>query len=195
MRRQEYAGRVVALPLRLLSSVTWNRRSSVAWHLKISAFIYVVDKPFAGLILEYSDIHLFRNVDPLQCRVYYIVGMGKRVASALVLCRDTFNITSHECLLVLCARRGKPCLQAEAGEELGWELLPHLFFWSVGREYDGKPSRSCTAPCESVKCLLSSRSRKKFQTAGLVFSNSSMRMTPDSLASIFRVSSPSSLPM
>lgn len=32
---------------------------------------------------------------------------------------------------------GKPCLEAEAGEELGWELPPHLLFWSVGREYDG----------------------------------------------------------
>ena len=50
-------------------------------------------------------------------------------------------------------------------------------------------------PCESVKCPFSSRSRKKFQTAGLAFSNSSMRMTPDSLASIFKESSPSSLPM
>ena len=60
-----------------------------------------------GLILEYSDILFFRNVDPLQCRVYYIVGMGKRVASALVLRRDVFDIASHECVLVLCAQRGR----------------------------------------------------------------------------------------
>ena len=63
-------------------------------------------------------------------------GWGKRIANALVLRRDVFDIASHECLLVLCAQRGQPCLEAEAGEELGWELLPHLFFWSVGREYD-----------------------------------------------------------
>ena len=137
MRRQEYAGRVVVLSLCLLLSVTWNRGNGAAWRLKIGAFIYVVGKPFAGLILEYSDILFFRNVDPLQCRVYYIVGMGKRVVSVLVLRRDVFDIASHECLLALCAQRGKPCLEAEAGEEFGRELLPHLFFWSVGREYDG----------------------------------------------------------
>lgn len=136
MRRQEYIDWVAALPPCLLLFVTWDRRSSAAWRLKISAFIYVVGKPFAGLILKYSGILFFRNVDSLQCRVYYIVGMGKRVASALVLRRDVFDIASHECLLVLCAQRGQPCLEAEAGEELGWELLPHLFFWSVGREYD-----------------------------------------------------------
>lgn len=137
MRRQEYAGRAVVFSLCLLLSVNWNCGRDAAWRLKIGAFSYVVGKPFAGLILEYSDILFFRNVDPLQCRVYYIVGMGKRVASALVFRRDVFDIASHECLLVLCVQRGKPCLEAEAGEELGWELLPHLFFWSVGREYDG----------------------------------------------------------
>ena len=114
-----------------------GRRSSAAWRLTIGAFIYVVGKPFAGLTLEYPDILFFRSIDSLQCRVYYIVGMGKRVASALVLRRDISNIASHECLLVLCAQRGKPCLEAEAEEELGRELLPHLLFWSVGREYDG----------------------------------------------------------
>ena len=81
-------------------------------------------------LLDYYRVRLLES----NC---YIVGMGKRVASALVLRRDISNIASHECLLVLCAQRGKPCFEAEAGEELGWELLPHLFFWSVGREYDG----------------------------------------------------------
>ena len=61
----EYIDWVVALPLCLLSSVTRDRRSSAAWYLKIGAFIYVVGKPFAGLILEYSGIRFFRNVDPL----------------------------------------------------------------------------------------------------------------------------------
>lgn len=49
-------------------------------------------------------------------------------------------------------------------------------------------------PCESVKCPFSSRSRKKFQTAGSAFSNSSMSMTPELLFLIFKASSPSSLP-
>lgn len=137
MRRHEYVDWVVALPLCLLSSVTGGRRNNAAWHLKIGAFIYVVGKPFAGLVLEYSDILFLRNVDPLQCRVCYIVGMGKRVANALVLRRDVFDIASHECLLVLCAQRSEPCLEAEAGEKLGWELLSYFFSWSVGREYDG----------------------------------------------------------
>lgn len=109
----------------------WDRGNGAAWRLKIGAFIYVVGKPLAGLILEYSDILFFRNVDPLQRRVCYIVGMGKHVASELVLLRDISNIASHECLLVLCAQRGKACLEAEAGEELGWELLPHLFFGAL----------------------------------------------------------------
>ena len=121
-----FAEWAAVLPLCLLVSVTGGHRSSAAWRLKIGTFIYVVGKPFAGLILECSDILFFRNVDPLQCRVSYIVGMGKRVASALVLRRDVFDIASHECLLVLCAQRGKPCLEAEAGEEFGWELLPYL---------------------------------------------------------------------
>ena len=115
----------------LLPSVTWDRRSSAAWYLKIGAFIYVVGKPFAGFILKYSDILCFRNVDPLQCRIYYIVGMGKRVASELVLRRDISNIASLECLLVLCAQRGKPCLEAEAGEEFGWELLRSSSFGAL----------------------------------------------------------------
>lgn len=116
----------MVLSLCLLLSVTWNRGNGAAWRLKIGAFIYVAGKPFAGLILEYSDILFFRNIDPLQCRVYYIVGMGKRVTSALVLRRDVFDIASHECLLVLSVQRGKPCLEAEAGEELGWELLSRI---------------------------------------------------------------------
>lgn len=81
-------------------------------------------------LLDYFRVRLLES----DC---YNVGMGKRVASALALRRDVFDIASHECLFVLCAQRGKPCLEAEAGEELGWELLPHLFFWGVGREYDG----------------------------------------------------------
>lgn len=81
-------------------------------------------------LLDYFRVRLLES----DC---YNVGMGKHVASTLVLRHDIFNIVSHGCLLVLCAQRGRPCLEAEAGEELGWELLPHLFFWSVGREYDG----------------------------------------------------------
>lgn len=88
-----------------------GRRSSAAWRLTIGAFIYVVGKPFAGLTLEYPDILFFRSIDPLQCRVCYIVGMGKRIASALVLRRDISNIASHECLLVLCAQRANLALR------------------------------------------------------------------------------------